>query len=196
MSWTFNLWIAIKIASQHSLAMLNPCVAVAKWLEGVCFNTNENAFSGRRLVGYVLVEIVAGIVAAAAVYGMNYGAWATPIQCGAFATTRSVNMAPALAVEFVGTALLMLGIQTVTRPGVCGQPSGGHQAFKIALILGGLVLAMGAQTAFSFNTARDMGPRLFVTIIDSNCWDGEYAFSLVAADTLGAVCGMLISRLH
>lgn len=198
MSWTLNLWIGIKIASSHSRAFVNPCVAVAKWVEGAVYGRGQAALPPLtlgQLAGYVATEMMAGFAAAAAVYGMNYGAWASPIQCGAFATTRSVNFVPAVVVEFVGTALLMMAIQAVTTPGVCGQVPK-HQAFKIGLALGGLVLTLGAQTAFSFNTARDMGPRLFVTAVDSACWDGQYALSIMAANVAGAVSGMLIANAH
>jgi glycerol uptake facilitator protein len=203
-SWGFNLFVGIQIASIHSRAFLNPCVAWAKWID----SRDDLNFAG--FVIYSLVEVVAAFAAAAAVYVLNYGNAVLPSlegdgACNLYATHRSVNLASALSVELFGTMLLVLGIEAICRSNTLKEiftKKEAHATMQAALIgawLTSLILIMGAQTAFSFNTARDMGPRLFATAVYSggavDCFKVEYSLPLMVADFAGATLGMLVSRI-
>jgi glycerol uptake facilitator-like aquaporin len=57
-------------------------------------------------------------------------------------------------------------------------------------------LALGFQTAFSYNWARDFGPRLFITMVEPDCFSKKdnYWFIPLLANFSGAVVGWFVAQ--
>lgn len=188
LSWGLNLFVGIKIAQTHANAYVNPCVAIADYLHQQVYPPSDGFVPLKTTLLHVVAEMSGAMLAAIATYGLNYSNWQDPLQCGAFATGRQVAWGSAMGVEFIGTMLLAYVISKT--------PDGPFKPVCIATTLTTLVLAMGFQTAFSFNTARDMGPRLVATMFNSDCIDWEYSMPLIIANNAGAIVGFFLASAH
>jgi MIP family channel proteins len=187
-SWGFNLLFGIIVAKKYSNAYLNPCVAFVMCLFNKSINLSE-------LVLYTVAELLGAFLGALVTYGLYYSQYSkvegTAI-CGLFATYKnsSISDTSAFFTEFVGTALLVGGIVLIT------SKDNKHNMFCISGLLSLVVLTLGYQTAFSLNWARDFGPRLFVTMVNSDCFNHmEYFWIPLVADYTGAVFGTLVAKL-
>lgn len=191
-SWGFNLLFGIKIAS-YGNAYLNPCIAFCDYALG--HNINLCEFSV-----YVAAEVLGAFTGAAITYGIHRNLYLNAIElsqdnnavCGYFATYSydGVNKVQAFAVEFLGTMLFAMSIFKILKT---KTP---YTAYAISMSLTAITLALGFQTAFSYNWARDFGPRLFITIVESGCFSkkGNYWFVPFLANFLGASVGWVIAQ--
>ncbi len=189
-SWGFNLLIGIKIASlSGGKAYLNPCIAVADYLV-------KNSISLCELGIYVLAELTGAFIGASVTYGLHrnlYKSLDDETVCTFFATYNAdgINKIQATFVEFVGTFLFSYCIFSILNS-KCK-----HVEYAISMSLTAVVLALGAQTAFSYNWARDFGPRLFISTIHDNCFskNGNYWYVPLLADFMGAFMGAFMTEI-
>jgi len=189
-SWGFNLLFGIKIAS-YGKAYLNPCIAVCDY----AFN---KSISVCELGIYVLAEVLGAFVGAGMTYGIHRNLYLSAskenntIVCGYFATynAEGVNKLQAFFVEFIGTLLFSMSIFKILKSNTK------YGAYAISMSLTAITLALGYQTAFSYNWARDFGPRLFITTIEPDCFskNENYWFIPLLANFSGAIVGCLISN--
>jgi glycerol uptake facilitator-like aquaporin len=193
-SWGFNLLFGIKMAS-YGKAYLNPCVALADYVLNGSVSVCELGI-------YVSAELLGAFTGAAITYGIHRNLYLEVSKdnntnlCGYFATynAEGINKLQAFLVELIGTALFSLAIFKVVN---C-KDSEKWAHYAIAMSLTAVTLALGAQTAFSYNWARDFGPRLFITTVEADCFakNGHYWAVSMAGTFLGAFVGCLASKIN
>jgi len=188
-AWGFNLLMGIKIAaSSKGNAYLNPCIAVCDFVDG--------AISTCEFFIYLTAELLGAFVGAGITYGLHRNLYLSLENntdvCGMFATYPSagVNHLQAFFVEFIGTFLFAMIIFFV-------RGKGHFSSYAISMGLTAVVLSLGFQTAFSYNWARDFGPRLFVSIIEKKCFSykDNYWFIPLLANFAGGGAGYLVHKL-
>jgi MIP family channel proteins len=184
MSWGFNLMFGIYLASFNSQAHLNPCVSL-------CFYLFDKSITMTQLVVHSLAQLVGSFLAACVVYGIYYDKISlvqnNKVSSSIFATYKSsdVSIVNAFFTEFLGTGLLVSGIFAI----LTNSKTRDHAPVFIGILLSSLVLSFGVQTAFAFNPARDLGPRVFTACVgyDSFYYEDHYWWVPLVADYLGAV---------
>ncbi len=196
LSWGLNLLAGIHIAKNGSNAYLNPCVAFADAI----FNRSITIIE---LVYYTIAEILGAFIGAALNYLIHYSAvddiYDNSLNgenkiCTLYTTYKNDNttFVSAFFNEMIGTFLLTLGIFYIVNNSTkaCMNP------VCISAVLSTLVLSIGFQTAFSFNFARDFGPRLFVTILNKECFAlRDYYFLIpLTADYTGAILAGILYK--
>lgn len=142
------------IVSSPSGAHLNPAVSMTVFL-------TDETFSLVDLLSYISAQMLGAFVAALlvfAVYSSRIADHPDEMFLGAFGTVKSseMNLLQSIIDQFLGTALLMLGIAMT--------PSSWTQPLTIGAVLGGLGLFQGSN-GFGLNPARDLGPRLVSSIV-------------------------------
>jgi aquaporin NIP len=153
---TFGLVIGVMVYAYKDLsgAQFNPAVSVSLWLRGV--------FPGREVVPYVVVQLIASIVATGVLLfivpmGEQSIAGGT-LSLGATLPGEGVGAVQATASEAVTTFFLVTVILGVVSAGERGNPWAG-------IAIGGTValcaLFFGPLAGASMNPARSLGPAVF-----------------------------------
>lgn len=181
--WGLGIATAIYLTGSLSGAHLNPAVtiALAAW----------NGFPWRQVPRYMLAQFVGAIAASAVIFAMYHGTLvayeathgivrgapgseATAMIFGEFfpnpggkpftdeARLRVTHPA-AFLIEFVGTAVLMLVILSLTNVRNASRPQI-LTAASIGLTVTALISLLGPLTMAALNPARDLGPRLFSSL--------------------------------
>ncbi|KAJ1942336.1 glycerol channel, partial [Linderina pennispora] len=175
LGWGIGLMLGVFVAGGVSGAMLNPAVALA-----------FAAFRGLPWIQvpfYFLAEFAGAFVGALLAYacfahsldpfdGYNRqisGPFGTAGAFGNFARPFIGNGAAFLS-ESVGTGLLVLGVFAITDAN--NFPARSCTPIAIGLLLTGLAIGIGYPTGYSFNPARDLGPRCAAAI-----WYGAHVFT-------------------
>ncbi|KAJ1735853.1 glycerol channel [Coemansia sp. RSA 1939] len=196
--WGIGLMLGVFVAGGVSGAMLNPAVALS--------------FAGYRGLPWIQVpfyffaEFAGAFVGALLAYACfahsldpfdGYdrqisGPFGSAGSFGNFARPFIGNGAAFLS-EAVGTALLVLGVFAITD--VNNFPARSCTPLAIGLLLTGLALSIGYPTGYSFNPARDLGPRCAAAIwygADVFTFHGSYTWVPVAAPMAGGIIGATI----
>lgn len=187
-SWGLNLMMGIFIASVNSNAHLNPCVSF-------CMYAFKNDFNLRQLVTYTAAQLLGAFSAAATVYGLYYEKFITienEKSISSIFTTYendSITHVTSFFTEFTGTALLVCGIFIILN----NKNTKNQAAVYIGLLLSSLILSVGYQSAFAFNPARDLGPRIFMACLgyDTFSYANNYWWVPLVADYCGAIFGSI-----
>lgn len=202
--WGIAVIMGIYTAGGISGAHLNPAVTLTLAL--------FRKFSLRKVPGYWVAQMAGGFMAAAVLYANykqafnNYdnGNRMVPgFGSNATAGVFSTYPAPFMTVEgaffeqvFV-TAILVFGIFAINDMGNTGAGQLGPLMIGLHVIAIGM--ALGWQTGYAINPARDMGPRLFAYFIyGSNVFSagsslfGNYCWIPVFGPLLGAPLGALL----
>jgi MIP family channel proteins len=186
-SWGLNLMFGIYVASFNSGGHLNPCVSL-------CLFLFEDNFSFSQLCIYSLAQLFGAFLAAATVYGIYYDN-ISKIENGQTATSifttykhPTINTASAFFTEFLGTALLVGGIFTIIKH----KETSKNIPIYVGLLLSTIVLSFGYQSAFALNPARDLGPRIFMSMCGYSTfsYSDNYVWVPLVADYLGALFGV------
>ncbi len=179
-SWGFNLMFGILVANLQSPAHLNPAVSLSMFLL-------EKAISLKQLICLTLSQLFGAFLAALTVYCIYYNKLGDADSfSGVFTTYRNpaINTISAFFTEFLGTALLVGGIFMLIDNKFTNQ----HLPLYIGAWLSTLVVSFGYQTAFAWNPARDMGPRILAAVVGYNSFsyvDYYWWVPLVATYTGG-----------
>ncbi|KII91664.1 hypothetical protein PLICRDRAFT_173481 [Plicaturopsis crispa FD-325 SS-3] len=159
-----GVWLSAGISGGH----INPAVtlALAVWRD----------FPWRKVPGYIVAQVMGALCGAACVYA-NYfhaidiyeggrGIRSTPGTAGLFATYSASYLTNQSAFfdEFLGTALLVLVVLAVTDRKNSPPPSGLVPLVLFITVLG-IGTALGFQTAYAINPARDFGPRILTAMV-------------------------------
>lgn len=177
--WGLGIATAIHLTGSLSGAHLNPAVTLtfAVW----------RGFSRRRVVPYILCQLLGSILAAGVLYlvfadaltvfeqknGITRGLPGSEASAMIFGEYfpnpggKPLSMAPAITsqsgaffTEVVGTAILLMVILAVTDEQNGSRPQI-LTAATIGLTITMLISLFGPITMACFNPARDLGPRLF-----------------------------------
>lgn len=168
LAWGLAVMLGVYIAGGVSGAHLNPAVTLALAI--------GRGFPWSKVAPYMAAQVV-GAFAASALVCLTYrealsafdgglrqvgGAFGT---AGIFATYPSphLSLLGGLVDQIVGTALLMIGVVSVTDVRNVAAP-----AWLVPVLVGGIVVAVGMAYGFNagyaINPARDFGPRLFTAV--------------------------------
>jgi glycerol uptake facilitator protein len=180
--WGIAVALGIHVAAALSGAHLNPAVTV-----GLAVHAD---FPWRRVLPYVLMQVIGAFVAAAVVYFFFAGALAaheitagvirgqpgseaSAMVFGEFfpdpggkplpAAGAIVTQARAFRIEVIATAVLMLVILALGDERNAQRPTQLTPAY-IGLTVTLLISLCGPLTMACFNPARDLGPRLFSSL--------------------------------
>ena len=98
--------------------------------------------------------------------------------------------------EFLGTAILLMCVLSFTDRNN-GPPPGGLVPLALFLLVLGIGAALGFQTGYAINPARDLGPRIAHAVLPipgKGGSDWSYAWVPIAGPLLGAVLAGLLVR--
>lgn len=216
--WGLGLALAITLTGPHSGAHLNPAITVAfaVWTD----------FPKQRMAGYFAAQFAGAFLAAAVLYlmfgpaievfenanGITRGAPGSEASAMIFGeffpnpggqswsdtSAAAVGPVQALIAEFLGTALLALGIFGLTAR---GNPfsAGKFTPLAIGLMLTALICVFAPVSMAGFNPARDLAPRVFSMLAGWKSYvftaNGSGWFTVyIVAPVLGAVAGGWLGR--
>ncbi|XBS69948.1 MIP/aquaporin family protein [Acerihabitans sp. KWT182] len=166
--WGLGVAMAVYLTAAVSGAHLNPAVSIA-----LCFFGN---FEGRKLLPYIISQMLGAFVGAAVVYFLYYslffdfeqanhmvrGSVQSLQLAGIFSTypNAHIGVIQAFFVETVIAAILLCLILALTDDGN-GIPRGPLAPLLIGLLIAVIGASMGPLTGFALNPARDFGPKVF-----------------------------------
>ncbi|KAF8180117.1 aquaporin-like protein [Pholiota molesta] len=195
--WAIGLASAVWISAGISGGHVNPAItlALATW----------RGFPWKKVPIYIFAQVMGGVVGAGLVYGQYIHAidifeggrhirtQATASLFSSFALNYMTAVSCFFS-EFLGTAVLAFMIMAATDKNNAAPPLA-ILPFVIFLTLLGLGAALGMQTAFAFNPARDFGPRLFLSMAgygkEVYTFRNEYwLWCMILAPILGAQCAV------
>ena len=165
--WGFGVALAVYLTAGTSGAHLNPAVTLALWLFA-CFDK-------RKVVPYIIAQMLGGFFAAALVYSMyspvffDYdqvhhiirGSQESLFTAGVFSTypAPQISVPHAFFIEVIIAAILVCLILALTDDGN-GVPRGPLAPLLIGILIAVIGGSFGALTGFALNPARDFGPKV------------------------------------
>ncbi|WIF72417.1 MIP/aquaporin family protein [Proteus vulgaris] len=165
--WGLGVALAVYLTAGTSGAHLNPAVTVAFWLFA--------CFERRKVVPYIIAQMLGGFFAAVVVYFMYYsvfldyeqvngivrGSQESLFTAGVFSTypAAQISVAQAFVVEIIIAVILVGLILALTDDGN-GVPKGPLAPLLIGILIAVIGGAFGPLTGFALNPARDFGPKL------------------------------------
>ncbi|KAJ2917677.1 hypothetical protein MD484_g2734, partial [Candolleomyces efflorescens] len=156
-----GVWVSGGISGGH----INPAITLtmAAWRK----------FPWRKVPAYILAQVLGGLVGAALVYGIYFGAIdiyegagvRTQATAGIFATYSLPYMTSVAAffTEFLATAILSMVVLALSDKRN-NTLSPGLLPIALFILFVGFGVSLGMQTSYSLNPARDFGPRLFLSM--------------------------------
>ncbi|KAJ3362524.1 hypothetical protein GGF32_005969 [Allomyces javanicus] len=203
--WCLAVVFGIYVSGHQSGAHLNPSVTVSLAV--------HQGFPWRKVPGYILAQMLGAFLAAIVVF-LNYysaidaydgGVRTVPQRnapkevssiatAGIFATYPAAYMTTvgAFFSEFIATSILLAGIYAVgdARNSVAPKTYGPIAVGLLVLTIG---VALGVETGYALNPARDFGPRLasFVCGYGADVFTAfeGYFWIPIVAPVLGGVFG-------
>jgi len=158
-----GVWVSGGISGGH----INPAVtlALATW----------RRFPWKKVPGFILAQLMGGIVGAALVYANYFHAVdifeggrgiRTLSTAGLFSTYPLPYMTHVSCFfsEVLATAVLLIVILAIGDKRNISPPTGLEPLVFFILILG-IGGALGMQTGFALNPARDLGPRILTAMV-------------------------------
>jgi glycerol uptake facilitator protein len=161
----FGVWVAGGISGAH----INPAVTLALAV--------RRKFPGRKVVPYMIAQVIGAFVGAAlvllvyykAIDAFNAAAGVTKASGQALATYSIFATFPAgyfhgswvgpLVDQIVGTAFLVMLVVAIGDTRNLGVP-GWISPLIVGLIVAAIGMSYGANAGYAINPARDFGPRL------------------------------------
>ncbi|XP_066461988.1 aquaporin-10 [Eleutherodactylus coqui] len=192
--------IAIYVSGGVSGGHLNPAYSLSMCVLG--------RFPWWKLPLYILIQMLASFIGAAATYALYYDAIQhytngnlTVYGPRETASIFSTYPAPYLSIrngfldQVMGTAMLMIGILAICDSKNKPVPKG-LEPIAVGMLVFSIGLSMGANCGYPINPSRDLGPRIFTYVAGwgadvfragNNWW-----WVPVVAPCVGAVLGSLI----
>jgi glycerol uptake facilitator protein len=168
-TWGLAVAIGVYVCGGVSGAHLNPAVTIALAMFA--------GFDKRKVAPYLLAQFLAGFCAAAVVYGLYKGLFATAMAATNGDAAKMTGLAgvfctfPHPQLTFFQAFLVELGITAVLMCGIMalGDEKNTAPGARLSGLMVGLLVALigasfGPLTGFAMNGARDFGPRLFAFI--------------------------------
>ncbi|XP_028269621.1 aquaporin-3-like [Parambassis ranga] len=198
----FAATLGILVCGQVSGGHLNPAVTFA-----LCLLGRER---WRKFPMYFLFQTIGAFFGAAIIFAMYYDAlWDLPssfnmtdptLTAGIFATypAKHLTLLNGIFDQIIGTASLIVCILAIVDPYNNPIPQG-LEAFTVGFVVLVIGLAMGFNSGYAVNPARDLGPRVFTAMAG---WGGEVFTSgngwflvPVFAPFFGTLIGVIIYQL-
>ena len=187
--WGLAVTMGVYAVGNISGAHLNPAVTVALAMDG--------SFSWTQLPGYILAQMLGGIVGGVLVWLMYLPHWkATDDQgakLGVFSTGPAIkNYMANFISEIIGTTILTMGILFI---GI-NKIADGLNPIIIGSLIIAIGLSLGGTTGYAINPARDLGPRIDHALLPiAGKGASNWAYAIVPV--LGPIAGgMLVAALY
>ncbi|EHJ07981.1 MIP/aquaporin family protein [Staphylococcus simiae] len=188
LGWGLAVTMGVYAVGKFSGAHLNPAVSIALAMDG--------SFSWAQVPGFIVCQMLGGIVGAVLVWLMYLPHWKVTEEKGAklgvFSTAPAIkNYFANFLSEIIGTTILTLGILFI---GI-NKIADGLNPIIVGLLIVAIGLSLGGPTGYAINPARDLGPRIAHAILpifgkgDSN-W--SYAIVPVLGPIAGGMLGAVI----
>ncbi len=202
--WALAVFIGVFASQAASGAHLNPAVTLAMAVAG--------KFAGTKVAGYILAQLLGGIVGGALVYFFYRAHFQATedanLKLACFSTAPNIRQqGQAFFCEVMGTFLLVLPVFLMTDakfklPAESGVEVtiglGTLGALPVALLVFAIGLSLGGTTGYAINPARDLGPRVahaLLPIPGKRDSDWGYAWVPIAAPLLGGALAALVHRM-
>ena len=193
LGWGLGVTMGIFVAGKITGAHLNPAVTLSLAV--------FRGFSWKRVIPYSLAQTAGAFLAAATVFWNYRPAFEKfdPLlekTQGIFTTFPAFPGVPSAGFldQVIGTALLMLLIFAITDER--NQPSGILTPLLVGLVVVAIGISFGALHGYAINPARDLGPRLFVTLAGfrhNGLTDGSMVFLVpIFGPLLGGLIGSAV----
>ncbi|KZT27358.1 aquaporin [Neolentinus lepideus HHB14362 ss-1] len=198
--WAIGTALGVWISGGVSGGHINPAVtlALATW----------RGFPWKKVPIFIFAQLMGGLVGAAIVYA-NYfhaidlyeggrGIRTVPGTASLFSTYALPYMTSVSCFfsEFMATAVLLLIVLSITDKDN-GPPPAGLVPLSLFFAILGIGAALGMETGYAINPARDLGPRLLTAMVgygkDVFTFRNQYwLWCPVLGPILGAQAGTLI----
>jgi glycerol uptake facilitator protein len=183
--WGLSVMVAVYVAGGVTGAHINPAVTFAMAI--------KRGFAWAKVIPYWLAQLLGAFVGAAAVYlvyrdglvsagmpnvwctgpGSTFGEayWGAAGSSGGTA----YSLLTATFAEIFGTMVLLLGVVSFFDNRNWAKSTLFLAPFIVGLTVVMVGLTLGGPSGYAINPARDLGPRLFGTIVGTTgLWDGWY----------------------
>ncbi len=184
LGWAFAVIVAVYIAGGVSGAHINPAVTLAMAV--------KRGFPWSKVLPYIVAQLIGAFLGAFAVYliyrdglvsagmpnvwctgpGSTFGSayWGGAGQ----AASGSYSMLTASIAEFFGTMVLLWGVLAAFDDKNLGLMHN-MGPFLVGFTVLSIGLSLGGPSGYSINPARDLGPRIFGTLVGTKgLFDGLY----------------------
>ncbi|KAJ8700792.1 hypothetical protein PTI98_003784 [Pleurotus ostreatus] len=165
--WAVGTAMGVYVSGGISGGHINPAVtlALATW----------RGFPWKKVPVYIFAQLMGGVVGAAITYA-NYfhaidifegGPGIRTIKTASLFSTYAADYMTNVSAffdEFLGTAVLMLVVLAMTDKQNTPPPPGLAPLVLFMLVLG-IGVALGVQTGYAINPARDLGPRILTSMV-------------------------------
>ncbi|PPR07832.1 hypothetical protein CVT24_003109 [Panaeolus cyanescens] len=160
--WAIGLALAVWVSAGVSGGHVNPAITLVL--------ATRRKFPWKKVPVYIFAQVMGGVIGAALSYAQYHraidiveGGKRTLLTAGLFGAypLDYVSAVSCFFSEFLGTAVLAFMIIAATDKKNAAPPLY-LLPVVIFLTLLGLGVALGMQTSFAFNPARDFGPRVFL----------------------------------
>lgn len=198
-AWAFAVYVAVVATSPYSGAHLNPAVTIGLALNG--------AFNWSFVPGYILAQIIGGILGALVVYLFYRDHFDVTAEEGlkraCFCTEPAIRRYSSNFIcEVIGTMVLVSIIFYITAgeiilPGTTGVTPiglGSIGALPVAILVWAIGLSLGGTTGYAINPARDFGPRIALSLLSkklNTSPDWSYAWVPIVGPIVGAVLAVV-----
>jgi glycerol uptake facilitator protein len=193
LGWGLAVTFGIYVAGTVSGAHLNPAVSLAMAVTG--------RMPWSKVFHYVAAQLLGAFVGAGLVYLDFYAKWQvvdpgyTDATRWVFCTFPAVpGFWPGFIDQVIGTALL-LGLILAVVDKLNALPGSNLAPIVIGLIVVVIGISFGGMNGYAINPARDLGPRIFETIVgfkNNGLTDGTGAWlPPVLGPLVGGVLGAL-----
>ncbi|SCU93990.1 LAMI_0E16292g1_1 [Lachancea mirantina] len=175
-AWGFGCMLGVYVAGGISGGHINPAVTISMAI--------FRKFPWKKVPIYLFAQIWGAFFGGAMAYGYFWSS-ITEYEGGAHIRTAAsgaclftnpkdyVTWRNAFFDEFIGASILV-GCLMALLDDTNAPPASGMTAFIVGLLVAAIGMALGFQTSFTINPARDLGPRIFASMIGY----GPHAFHL------------------
>ncbi|EIN12530.1 aquaporin [Punctularia strigosozonata HHB-11173 SS5] len=166
--WACGVALGVWVTGGISGAHLNPAITIML--------ATFRDFPWRKVPGYCLAQLLGAWVGALVIYA-NYfhaidlfeggkGVRTVPGTASLFATYAADYMTSVSCFfdEFIGTVVLVIVVLAISDK-TNGPPPPGLNALVLFILILGIGAALGMETAYAINPARDLGPRIMTAMV-------------------------------
>jgi glycerol uptake facilitator protein len=205
--WGLSVMVAVYVAGGVTGAHINPAVTFAMAV--------KRGFAWGKVIPYWVAQVVGAFVGALGVYlvymegliatGMP-NVWCTGPgsimsqawwgDAGSYAAGAlgSYSLLNATVAEIFGTMVLLLGVVSFFDNRNWGKSVLFIAPFIIGLVVVTVGLTLGGPSGYAINPARDLGPRIFGTLVGTTgLWDSLYWLIVpVIGPLVGGALGVIL----
>ena len=175
-AWGFGCMLGVYVAGGVSGGHINPTVTISMAI--------FRKFPWKKVPVYIVAQIIGAYFGGAMAYGYFWSS-ITEFEGGPHIRTTAtgaclftdpksyVTWRNAFFDEFIGASILV-GCLMALLDDSNAPPGNGMTALIIGFLVAAIGMALGYQTSFTINPARDLGPRIFASMIGY----GPHAFHL------------------